>query len=150
IMPLADDVVVYPAHGAGSACGKNLSKETVGLLGDQKKTNYALRADMTKEEFIKEVTDGLQPPPVYFPLNVQLNKEGYESIDTIIERGNRPLSPDAFEIAANETGAVILDVRHQSEFVKGFIPRSIFIGIDGGFAPWVGALIADVKQPILI
>lgn len=150
IMPLADDVVVYPAHGAGSACGKNLSKETVGLLGDQKKTNYALRADMTKEEFIKEVTDGLQPPPVYFPLNVQLNKEGYESIDTIIERGNRPLSPDAFETAANETGAVILDVRHQSEFVKGFIPRSIFIGIDGGFAPWVGALIADVKQPILI
>lgn len=150
IMPLADDVVVYPAHGAGSACGKNLSKETVGLLGDQKKTNYALRADMTKEEFIKEVTDGLQPPPVYFPLNVQLNKEGYESIDTIIERGNRPLSPDTFETAANETGAVILDVRHQSEFVKGFIPRSIFIGIDGGFAPWVGALIADVKQPILI
>lgn len=150
IMPLADDVVVYPAHGAGSACGKNLSKETVGLLGDQKKTNYALRADMTKEEFIKEVTDGLQPPPVYFPLNVQLNKEGYESIDTIIERGNLPLSPDAFEAAANETGAVILDVRHQSEFVKGFIPRSIFIGLDGGFAPWVGALIADVKQPILI
>src|SRR5690606_38025977 len=116
----------------------------------QKKTNYALRADMTKEEFIKEVTDGLQPPPVYFPLNVQLNKEGYESIDTIIQRRNLPLSPDAFEAAANETGAVILDVRHQSEFVKGFIARSIFIGLDGGFAPWVGALIADVKQPILI
>lgn len=150
IMPLADDVIVYPAHGAGSACGKNLSKETVGTLGDQKKTNYALRADMTKEEFIKEVTDGLLPPPAYFPLNVKLNKEGYDSIDSIIERGKTALSPDAFEAAANETGAIVLDVRHQSEFVKGHVPRSIFIGIDGGFAPWVGALIADVEQPILL
>lgn len=150
IMPLADDVIVYPAHGAGSACGKNLSKETVGTLGDQKKTNYALRADMTKEEFIKEVTDGLLPPPAYFPLNVKLNKEGYDSIDSILEKGKTALSPDAFEAAANETGAIVLDVRHQSEFVKGHVPRSIFIGIDGGFAPWVGALIADVKQPILL
>lgn len=150
IMPLADDVIVYPAHGAGSACGKNLSKETVGSIGDQKKTNYALRADMTKEEFIKEVTDGLLPPPAYFPLNVKLNKEGYESIDKVLERGKTALSPEAFEAAANETGAVVLDVRHQNDFVKGYIPRSIFIGLDGGFAPWVGALIADVQQPILL
>lgn len=150
IMTLADDVIVYPAHGAGSACGKNLSKETVGSIGDQKKTNYALRADMTKEEFIQEVTDGLAPPPKYFPLNVQMNKEGYDDIDVVLERGTQALSPDAFEAAANETEAVMLDVRHQDNFVKGHIPRSIFIGIDGGFAPWVGALIADVKQPILL
>ncbi len=150
IMTLADDVIVYPAHGAGSACGKNLSKETIGSIGDQKKTNYALRANMTKEEFVKEVTDGLQPPPQYFPLNVQMNKEGYDDIDVVLKRGTQALSPDAFEAAANETEAVILDVRHQNDFVKGHIPRSIFIGIDGGFAPWVGALIADVKQPILL
>ena len=150
IMPLADDLLVYPAHGAGSACGKNLSKETVGTLGDQKKTNYALRADMTKEEFIKEVTDGLLPPPQYFPLNVKMNKEGYEDIDTVIKTGTRPLSPQAFEVAANETGAIVLDVRHQNDFSKGHIPQSIFIGIDGGFAPWVGAMIGDVKQPILL
>jgi len=150
IMTLANDVIVYPAHGAGSACGKNLSKETVGTIGDQKKTNYALRADMSKEEFIKEVTDGLLPPPSYFPLNVKLNKEGYESIDTIIDKGTRTLSPDEFEKVANDTDALILDVRHQSEFIKGFIPRSIFIGIDGGFAPWVGALIKDIEQPILL
>ena len=150
IMPLADDLLVYPAHGAGSACGKNLSKETVGTLGDQKKTNYALRADMTKEEFIKEVTDGLLPPPQYFPLNAKMNKEGYEDIDTVIKTGTRPLSPQAFEVAANETGAIVLDVRHQNDFAKGHIPQSIFIGIDGGFAPWVGAMIGDVKQPILL
>jgi len=150
IMTLADDVIVYPAHGAGSACGKNLSKETVGSIGDQKKTNYALRADMTKEEFIKEVTDGLLPPPAYFPLNVKLNKEGYKHIDEIIKIGAAPMSIADFEKVANETGALILDVRHQSEFIKGFIPRSIFIGIDGGFAPWVGALIKDIEQPILL
>lgn len=150
IMPLADDVIVYPAHGAGSACGKNMSKETVDTLGNQKKTNYALRADMTKTEFIEEVTDGLLPPPSYFPLNVKMNKEGYDDIDEVLERGTRELSPDAFEAAANETGAVILDVRHQNDFAKGHIPRSIFIGIDGGFAPWVGALIADTEQPILL
>ena len=150
IMPLADDVLVYPAHGAGSACGKNLSKETVGTLGEQKKTNYALRADMTKEEFIKEVTEGLLPPPQYFPLNVKMNKEGYEDIQDVLESGTRPLSAEAFEVAANETGAIILDVRHQDEFAKGHIPQSIFIGIDGGFAPWVGALVGNVKQAILL
>lgn len=150
IMPLADDVVVYPAHGAGSACGKNLSKETVGTLGDQKKTNYALRADMSKEEFVKEVTDGLLPPPAYFPLNVKLNKEGYSSIDDVIKKGAIALSAEEFETAANETDAVVIDVRHQSEFIKGFIPQSIFIGLSGTFAPWVGALIKDIEQPILL
>ncbi|AWX44773.1 Hydroxyacylglutathione hydrolase [Flagellimonas maritima] len=150
IMPLADDIIVYPAHGAGSACGKNMMKETVDTLGNQKRMNYALRADMTKEEFVKEVTDGLLPPPQYFPLNVKMNKEGYEDIDTVLERGTRALSPAAFETAANETGAVVLDVRHQDDFAKGHIPRSIFIGLGGSFAPWVGALIADVKQPILL
>jgi len=150
IMPLADDVIVYPAHGAGSACGKNMMKETVDTLGNQKQMNYALRADMTKEEFVKEVTEGLTPPPQYFPFNVKMNKEGYDDIDDVLKRGTQTLSPEAFEAAANETGAIILDVRHQKEFVKGHIPKSIFIGLDGGFAPWVGALIADVKQPILI
>jgi glyoxylase-like metal-dependent hydrolase (beta-lactamase superfamily II)/rhodanese-related sulfurtransferase len=150
IMPLADDIIVYPAHGAGSACGKNMMKETVDSLGNQKKMNYALREDMTKEEFIKEVTDGLLPPPKYFPLNVKMNKEGYEDIADVIERGNTALSADAFEVAANETGALVLDVRHQNDFVKGYVPRSIFIGLNGDFAPWVGALIADVKQAILL
>ena len=150
LMPLADDVIVYPAHGAGSACGKNMMKETVDTLGNQKKMNYALRADMTKDEFIKEVTDGLLPPPQYFPLNVKMNKEGYADLDEIIAQGTHALSAEAFEVAANETGAVVLDVRHQNDFAKGHIPRSIFIGLDGGFAPWVGALIADVKQPILL
>ena len=150
IMPLADDVTVYPAHGAGSACGKNMMKETVDTLGNQKKMNYALRADMTKEEFIAEVIDGLLPPPQYFPLNVKMNKEGYEDIDEVLKRGTQALSPKAFEAAANETGAIVLDVRHQDNFAKGHIPRSIFIGLDGGFAPWVGALIADVKQPLLL
>lgn len=150
IMTLADDVIVYPAHGAGSACGKNLSKETVGTIGEQKKTNYALRADMTKEEFIKEVTDGLLPPPEYFPLNVKLNKEGYKPIDEVIETGTKALSVDDFELVANETDALVLDVRHQFEFVKGFIPQSIFIGLSGTFAPWVGALIKDIHQPILL
>lgn len=149
-MPLGDEVTVYPAHGAGSACGKNMMKETVDKLGNQKKMNYALRADMTKAEFVKEVTEGLLPPPLYFPLNVKMNKEGYDDIETVIERGTRPLSADAFEVAANETGAIILDVRHQIDFVSGHVPRSIFIGLDGDFAPWVGALIADVEQPILL
>ena len=150
IMPLADDVIVYPAHGAGSACGKNMMKETVDTLGNQKKMNYALRKDMTKEEFIDEVIDGLLPPPQYFPLNVKMNKEGYEDIKTVLERGTRALSPKSFEAAANETGAIVLDVRPQDDFAKGHIPRSIFIGLDGSFAPWVGALIADIKQPILL
>ncbi|MEO9571124.1 MAG: MBL fold metallo-hydrolase [Polaribacter sp.] len=150
VMTLADDVIVYPAHGAGSACGKNLSKETVGTIGNQKETNYALRVNMTKEEFIKEVTDGLLPPPAYFPLNVKLNKEGYKSIDDVLKNSAKPLSVKEFELLANETEAIVLDVRHQTEFVKGFIPQSIFIGIDGGFAPWVGALIKDINQPILL
>ncbi len=150
IMPLEDDVIVYPAHGAGSACGKNMMKETVDTLGNQKKVNYALRVDMKRDEFIDEVTEGLLPPPKYFPLNVMMNREGYEDIGEVIERGTTKLAPDAFETAVNETGAVVLDVRHQSEFVKGHVPRSIFIGLHGDFAPWVGALIADVKQPILL
>lgn len=150
IMTLPDDVVVYPGHGAGSACGKNMSSETVGSIGQEKETNYALRANMTKEEFVKEVTDGLLPPPSYFPLNVMLNKKGYESIETVIEKGQKAMTPEEFEQAANETGAVMLDVRHQSEFAKGHVPRSTFIGIDGDFAPWVGALIGDIKQPILL
>lgn len=150
IMPLPNDILIYPAHGAGSACGKNLSKETVGTLENQKETNYALRKDMTKEEFMKEVTDGLPLPPAYFPLNVQLNKDGYDAVNTIIKQSKKPLSAQEFEFIANETKAVILDVRHQTEFVKGFIPQSIFIGIDGGFAPWVGTLIKDIAQPILL
>ncbi|WP_439132729.1 MBL fold metallo-hydrolase [Polaribacter sp.] len=150
VMTLPDDVIVYPAHGAGSACGKNLSKETVGTIGNQKETNYALRADMTKEQFINEVTDGLLPPPAYFPLNVKLNKEGYKDIDDVIKTSAKPLSVKEFELVANTTDAVVLDVRHQTDFVKGFIPQSIFIGVDGGFAPWVGALIKDIKQPILL
>ncbi len=150
IMPLADDIIVYPAHGAGSACGKNMSKETTDTLGHQKATNYALRADMSKEEFIKEVTHGLVKPPAYFPLNVMLNIQGYESIDTVLDRGKQALSPDAFEAAANETGALILDTRDAQTFARGFVPNSINIGIDGQFAPWVGALIPDIKQAILL
>ncbi len=150
IMPLADDVIVYPAHGAGSACGKNMMKETLDTLGNQKSMNYALRADMTKEEFIKELTDGLLPPPAYFPLNVKLNKEGYQDIEKVIARGQCALSPKAFEAAANETDTVVLDVRHQDQFAAGHVPRSIFIGLNGDFAPWVGALIKDVNQSILL
>ncbi len=150
IMTLPDDVVIYPAHGAGSACGKNMSKETTDTLGHQKQTNYALRADMTKEEFIKEVTTGLTTPPSYFPLNVMMNIKGYESIDKVLERGQHAFSPDAFEAAANETGALILDTRDAQEFAKGFIPNAINIGIDGNFAPWVGAMIPDIRQQILL
>ena len=150
IMPLSDDLIVYPNHGAGSACGKNMSKETTDTLGNQKKTNYALRADMTREEFIEELLDGLTEPPGYFPQNVLMNIKGYESFDKVMDKAQNPLSPKAFEAAANETEAIVLDVRHQSEFIKGHIPRSVFIGIDGNFAPWVGALIVDVTQPILL
>ena len=150
IMPLANDVIVYPAHGAGSACGKNMMKETVDTLGNQKEMNYALRADMTKAEFIAEVTDGLLPPPDYFAKNVAMNKKGYESIDTVMERGLVPLSSSEFESIANTEEALILDVRHQDDFAQAHIPGSIFIGLHGGFAPWVGALIPDIKQNILI
>lgn len=150
VMILPDDVIVYPAHGAGSACGKNMSKETSDTLGHQKAFNYALRADMTKEEFIKEVTDGLMPPPQYFPLNVMMNKQGYDNIEKVLERGQHALNPIAFETAANETGALVLDTRDAQVFAKGFIPNSINIGIDGSFAPWVGTMIPDIKQQILI
>lgn len=150
IMPLADDIIVYPAHGAGSACGKNMSKETTDTLGNQKKTNYALRADMTREEFIKEVTTGLVSPPSYFPLNVMMNIQGYDSIDKVLQRGQHALTPEAFEAAANETGAIILDTRDAQVFAQGFVPNSINIGINGQFAPWVGALIPDIKQEILL
>lgn len=150
IMPLADDVIVYPAHGAGSACGKNLSKETVGTIGDQKKTNYALRADMTKAEFVKEVLDGIAPPPQYFAKNAMMNKMGYDSFETVLKSGNSPLSPEDFEAMANHEEALVLDVRPQSDYIKAHIPNSIFIGLNGQFAPWVGALITDIKQPILL
>jgi hydroxyacylglutathione hydrolase len=150
IIPLPDDVIVYPAHGAGSACGKNLSKETVGVLGEQKNTNYALKSDMTKEEFVKEVLDGIAPPPQYFAKNAMMNKSGYDAFDTVLKKGNNPLSPEEFETLANLEDALVLDVRHEKEFIKGHIPNSIFIGIHGGFAPWVGALITDLKQPILL
>lgn len=150
IMPLSDDLIVYPNHGAGSACGKNMSSETTDTLGNQKRTNYALRPDMTKEEFKKELLTGLGAPPAYFPANVLLNINGYESLDTVMEKAQKPLSPKEFELVANETDAIILDVRHQDDFAKGHIPRSIFIGLDGEFAPWVGALVADVQQSILL
>jgi rhodanese-related sulfurtransferase len=149
ILPLSDDLIVYPAHGAGSACGKKMSKETSDSLGNQKKTNYALQ-EMTKEEFIKEVLSGLTAPPAYFPQNVMMNIQGYDSIDQVISKGTRALSPEEFEVIANETGAVILDTRGAQEFAKGFVPNSINIGIDGGFAVWVGTLIPDVKQEIII
>ncbi len=150
IMPLSDDLIVYPNHGAGSACGKNMSKETTDTLGNQKKTNYALRADMTLEEFKKELLTGLTTPPSYFPQNVLMNIKGYDSLDEVMERASRPLSPVAFEAAANETEALVLDTRKADDFVKGFIPNSINIGLDGNFASWVGEMIPDVKQPILL
>ncbi|WP_242916458.1 MBL fold metallo-hydrolase [Pontibacter liquoris] len=149
IMPLADEVIVYPAHGAGSACGKHMSKETSDTLRNQKQSNYALRADMTREEFVNEVTEGLLPPPGYFPLNVKMNREGYTNIDQVMSQGLQALSPEAFEAAANETGALVLDTRKPETFAAGFIPNAINIGLDGNFAPWVGALIPDIQQPIL-
>lgn len=150
IMILPDEVLVYPAHGAGSACGKNMSKETVSTIGNQKETNYALRADMTEEEFIKEVTDGLLPPPGYFGMNVAMNKKGYESFDKVLDKGMKALSPKEFELLADESGALILDTRNNQDFYKSFVPQSVNIGLNGDFAPWVGALIVDVKQPLLL
>lgn len=149
IMPLADEVIVYPGHGAGSACGKKMSKETQGTLGDQKIFNYALRADMTREEFVKEVTTGLVEPPQYFPKNAMMNKMGYASIDKVREQGLHPLSVRAFKAAWEGEEALVLDTRAKTVFTKGFIPGSIFIGVDGSFAAWVGALITDLQQPIL-
>ncbi|MEK0423241.1 MAG: hypothetical protein RLZ95_1151 [Bacteroidota bacterium] len=150
IMPLSDHIIVYPAHGAGSACGKKMSKETQDTLGSQKATNYALAADMTKAEFIEAVLDGLVAPPGYFPLNVMMNIQGYDSIDEVLARGQHAFTPEAFEAAANETSALILDTRDAQTFAQGFIPNSINIGIDGSFAPWVGAMIPDIKQQILL
>ncbi len=149
ILPLPDSLIIYPAHGAGSACGKNMSKETTDTLGHQKEVNYALQP-MTKEAFIKAVTEGLTQPPLYFPENVRMNSKGYDSIDTVLGRGLQALSPEAFERLANESGAVLLDTRDAEVFARGFIPNSINIGVDGSFAPWVGALIPDVKQPLLL
>jgi len=149
IMPLADDVIVYPAHGAGSACGKNMMKETVDTLGNQKKMNYALNQP-SKEAFVKAVTEGLQAPPGYFGMNVAMNKKGIESFETVLNNGMRALTPEEFEAAAENTDALILDTRTNTEFYKGFIPQSVSIGLDGDFAPWVGALIVDVKQPMLL
>jgi len=150
IMPLSDELIVYPNHGAGSACGKMMSKETTDTLGNQKKFNYALRSDMTKEEFIKALLTGLTTPPGYFPQNVLMNIKGYESLDNIMERGRRPLSAEEFETAANETQALVLDTRNSTEFARGFIPNSINIGIDGSFAQWVGEMIPGIKQEILL
>jgi len=150
IMPLSDDLVVYPNHGAGSACGKMMSKETTDTLGHQKKVNYALNPSLTKDEFVKQLLNGLTTPPVYFPQNVLMNIKGYESLDTIMQRGKRPMAVPEFEAIANETRAVILDTRAASDFAKAFIPNSINIGIDGNFAQWVGEMIPDVKQEILL
>lgn len=150
IMPLEDEVIVYPGHGAGSACGKNMSKETVDTLGNQKKTNYALRADMTVEEFVKEVTDGLLPPPYYFPHNVAMNKKGYTSIDEVLEKGNTELDPSDVKKFIDEQNVLVLDVRSSEEFAEEHIPGALFIGLDGQFAPWVGALIKDIHQPLVL
>jgi hydroxyacylglutathione hydrolase len=149
IMPLADDVIVYPAHGAGSACGKNMMKETVDTLGNQKRTNYALNQP-NKQSFIKAVTDGLLPPPAYFGLNVAMNKKGYESFESVLHNGMLALTPDELEAVAENTDALILDTRDNTVFYKGFIPQSVNIGLDGDFAPWTGALLVDVKQPLLL
>jgi hydroxyacylglutathione hydrolase len=149
IMPLADDVTVYPAHGAGSACGKNMMKETVDTLGNQKKMNYALNQP-TKEAFVVAVTDGLLPPPGYFGMNVAMNKKGYDSFESVLNQGLTAIKPAEFEAVADSTGSLILDTRDNGDFAKGFVPQSINIGLNGDFAPWVGALIIDVKQPILL
>lgn len=150
IMPLRDELIVYPAHGAGSACGKNMSSETTDSLGHQKATNYALRADMTKQEFIGEVLHGLMPPPGYFPQNVLLNINGYQSLEQVMTKGKTAFAPREFEVVANETNALLLDTRSPEDFARGFVPNSINIGIDGSFATWVGTLVSDVRQEILI
>ena len=150
IMTLEDSVIIYPAHGAGSACGKNLSKETVGTLGDQKKNNYALRANMNKDEFVKEVLDGIGEPPQYFSENAKLNQSGYSELDKVLENGNNPLSVSEFESLAIDSNILVLDVRTQKDFIENHIPGALFIGLNGGFAPWVGALISNIKQDILL
>ena len=150
IMPLEDNIILYPAHGAGSACGKNMSKETIGSLGDQKRLNYALRADMSKEEFVSEVLKGVSSPPPYFIKNIQLNKKGCTDLDVVLSKSNTPLSLEFFDKLAQRKETLVLDVRTQQEFVESHIPGALFIGLNGGFAPWVGALISDINQPILL
>jgi len=149
ILPLHDDIIVYPAHGAGSACGKNMMKETFDTLGNQKKMNYALNQN-SKDDFIRAVTDGLQPPPAYFPMNVAMNKKGYASFDSVLESALKPVKPADLEPVLESTGALVLDTRHDKVFAKGFIPGSVNISLDGQFAPWVGALIADVNQKLIL
>ena len=150
IMPLSDDLIIYPNHGAGSACGKKMSKETTDTLGNQKKTNYALNPNLSEKQFVKAILTGLTTPPQYFPKNVLMNIQGYDSLDTVLHRGHVPFSPDEFENRANETGALILDTRKADDFANGFIPNSINIGLDSNFASWVGEMIPDIKQKILI
>lgn len=149
IMPLSDDLIVYPNHGAGSACGKNMSKETTDTLGNQKKVNYALQP-MTEDEFVKSILTGLTKPPIYFPSNVLMNINGYESLDNVLQKASTALSPTEFEAAANETEALVLDTRDAADFATGFIPNSINIGLQGSFAQWVGEMIIDIKQPLLL
>jgi glyoxylase-like metal-dependent hydrolase (beta-lactamase superfamily II)/rhodanese-related sulfurtransferase len=149
IMPLSDDIIVYPNHGKGSACGKNMSSETTDTLGNQKRTNYALQ-EMSEDEFVEQVLDGLMPPPSYFPQNVLINIQGYDSLDNVMDKAKNPLTPKEFELVAEETGALIIDTRDKDEFRKGYVPNAIFIGIDGSFATWVGTLVPDVKQKLLI
>ncbi|WP_276974866.1 rhodanese-like domain-containing protein [Flavobacterium filum] len=150
IMPLSDELIVYPNHGAGSACGKMMSKETTDTLGNQKKTNYALRPDMTEDEFVKELLTGLTTPPGYFPKNVLMNIQGYESLDTIMERGNKALSLDEFEKLSTSLEVLLLDTRRAEDFAKGFIPNSLNIGLESNFAMWVGELIPNIKQKIVL
>lgn len=149
LVPLSDDIIVYPGHGAGSACGKNMSKETFDTLGNQKKVNYALNPELSKEAFIKELTTGLTPSPAYFPSNAIINRKGYEDFDAVLEKNSKPLSVSEFEFLSNENDVLVLDTRHQDQFVKGFVPNSYFIGIQGDFAPWVGTVIEDINQKIV-
>ncbi|MFL2619472.1 MAG: rhodanese-like domain-containing protein [Candidatus Marisimplicoccus sp.] len=150
IMPLDDEIIIYPGHGEGSSCGKTLSSETIGTLGNQKKTNYALRENMTKSEFINEVLDGLDIPPKYFPFNVSMNKNGYDDSKEVLQKNLNPLDPDKFEDLISKRDVIVLDVRHQDDFAKAHIPNSIFIGLEGRFAPWVGEILEDINTPILL
>ena len=150
IMPLDDKIIIYPGHGEGSSCGKTLSSETIGTLGNQKKTNYALRENMTKSEFINEVLDGLDIPPKYFPFNVSMNKNGYDDSKEVLQKNLNPLDPDKFEDLISKRDVIVLDVRHQDDFAKAHIPNSIFIGLEGRFAPWVGEILEDINTPILL
>ena len=150
IMPLDDEIIIYPGHGEGSSCGKTLSSETIGTLGNQKKTNYALRENMTKSEFINEVLDGLDIPPKYFPFNVSMNKNGYDDSKEVLQKNLNPIDPDKFEDLISKRYVIVLDVRHQDDFAKAHIPNSIFIGLDGRFAPWVGEILEDIYTPILL